>query len=112
MFDQLTKQLTKADIEFSDWLKQSKKTPEEFQAELKEEAKKKLILRFGIQKLVDEKEITVSEEELESHITTMLEPLSEEERNQVRPLYEKGMQAWHQLEWQKRVEKLMDELLA
>jgi len=95
-----------------DWLKQQTKKPEEVQKDLQAQAEKRLRLRLGIQKLIDERNIEVSDEEIQKAIDVMLARLPEKEREPLRAAYAKGQNAYEQIKWQKKVEKVIDSFLA
>ena len=68
-------------------------------------------LRLGIRELLDVKQITVSDEEMQQAVDGLLSPLGEKERQEAEPAYAKGEQAYEQMKWQKRVEKLFETML-
>lgn len=108
----LEEDLRKQNTTLSDWVKSSGKKPEELHRELEERAKQRLILRFGIHALIEQKEITISDTEMEAAVTELLQPLPEQQRKEAAPAYRKGEHAYEQLKWQKKVEKLLNLLLA
>ena len=92
-------------------MKRTGKTKDQVEKDLADQAKKRLTLRLGISALIEKKGIDVTDEEMKKHIDTLLSPLSAEERLKIAPNYAKGEQAYEQLHWQKRVEKLLDEII-
>jgi len=111
LMQDLSQQLEQNNLSFDDWLKKTGKKSEDLEKELKEQAKDRLTLRFGIQKLVTDREIDLTDEEMEAAVTALLAPLADAQREQTIPMYQKGRQGWEQLKWQKRVEKLMETML-
>ena len=112
LLEDLHKHLEQQQMDFKMWLEQSGKKMEEAEKELREQAEKRLTLRLGLAQLVDSKDIQIPEEEMSSTIESMLAHVSEEERKQIAPAYEKGQQAYEQLKWQKKVEKVLDEIIS
>lgn len=108
----LSEDLQRRGQTIEDWLKQSKKKPEEIEKELKKQAEERLKLRLGVRELMTTKDIQVSEEEMEKAVAELLSRLEEKERRDVAPLYTKGAQNYEQLLWQKKVEKLFEMMLA
>ena len=111
LLEDLLKQLERQGIGFDEWLERSGNTLEKAQKELEEQAKKRLTLRLGISTLIDEQEIEVTDEEMKKSIETLVSPLSPEERLKMAPAYAKGEQAYEQLKWQKRVDKLLEGMI-
>ena len=111
MLDDLQQHLQKQNVSFKDWLAQNNKTPENAEKELREQAEKRLTVRLGLAKLVDEKDIQMTDEEMQATIQEFLTPLSDKERAEIEPAYQKGQQAYEQLKWQKRVEKLLNQII-
>jgi len=111
LFESFAKQLQERNIDFSDWLKQMGKKPEDVKEDMKKQARDRLTLRLGIQHVVEEKDIDIKDQEMEDAIKAFLAPLSDEERTKIEPMYQKGYQGWEQLKWQKKVEKLIDMML-
>ena len=111
LFESFAQQLKQQNLDFSEWMKKAGKKPEELKAEFDNQAKERLTLRMGIQKIVDAKEIDLSDKEVEEAIANFLAPLPSEEVEKIKPMYEKGRQGWEQIKWQKKVEKLIEEML-
>lgn len=104
-------QLKRQGKSLQEWMEAGKKKPEDLKKELEERARDRITLRLGIRELLEVKQITVSDEEMTAAIQELLAPLSEKERQEVEPAYAFGEQAYEQLKWQKRVEKLFEEML-
>lgn len=103
LFSEIERQLTDQQQSFEDWMKRTKRTPETLQKELREEAQKRLTLRFGIEKLLTEKNIDADDAEIQK----MLEGAPPDERAQ----FVKGSDRYEELRWRQRVQKLMDLML-
>ena len=64
-----------------------------------------------MQKLIEEKEIDVSDDEMKKAIGEMTASLTPEQRIKAAPAYAKGKPAYEQLKWQKKVERFIAETL-
>jgi trigger factor len=95
-----------------DWLKQTDRTMDKLVKELEEEATKRLTLRFAIQHLLDERKIEVADADLEKEIEHMLEHVPANERARYEAMYKPGAEGRDELSWRKRVEKLVETMLA
>jgi trigger factor len=93
------------------WMQKSKKTAKDLDADMRKRATDRLTLRMGMQQLIQDKEITVSDEDMQKAIKEMMEPLEAGKRLELAPLYAKGERNYEQLKWQKMVEKVMEEML-
>jgi len=111
ILEQFAKQLEQRNMTLEQWLTQSKKEPQVLKEDMHKQAEQRLTLRFGIQKLAEDLKVDLSDEDMEKAVEAFLAPLSKEEREKVAPNYQKDFQGWHQLKWQKRLEKLIDLLL-
>ena len=104
-------QLKQQGATIEDWLKQTDRTPEQLQTELKEQAERRLKLRFGMEKALQEKNIQVSDEEVAELIAKMIANARPAERGQLEAAYVKGSSDYEQLRWRRRVEKLIEGML-
>ena len=109
--EDLAQNLARQQMGFDDWLKQTGKTPEEFEEDLKDQATKRITLRLGLAQLIEEKEVNVSDEDMQKAVDAILSPLSEGERDKVAENYKPGQPSYEQLKWQKKVDTLFDELI-
>ena len=112
LIEELGQQLSQQNLTMAQWIEKSGKKTEEIEKEMRDRGEKRLTLRLGIQKIMEEKEIDVSDEEMAGIVGELLAPLPESERSKVNPAYEKGQQAYEQLKWQKKVEKIIDSFLS
>ena len=96
---------------FEDWLKQQTKKPEEVRKDFAEQAQKRLQLRLGMQRIVEERNVDISNEEMQQAIDQLFTRLPEKDREQLRQAYAQGRRAYEQLKWQKKVERVIDSFL-
>ncbi len=94
------------------WLKQTNRTPEKFQKEIQEEAAKRLTLRFAIQWLLDDQKIEMSTDDLAAALLETLNNIPEDQRKDAEAYYKEGGEGYEELKWRKRVEKLVEKMLA
>ncbi len=112
IFDEVASNLEREKTTMEEWLKQTNRTVENLQKELTEEATKRLTLRFAIQWLIDEKKIEMTPEELATAISDLLKDVPDAERKNAEAYYAEGSDGYEELKWRKRVEKLVEEMLA
>ncbi|MCK5019790.1 MAG: trigger factor [Candidatus Peribacteraceae bacterium] len=111
LMDDLQKQLQKENMSFEDWMKRVGKTQEEALKDLQEQAKNRLTMRLGLAQLVEDRKIEVSDEEMKNHIDLMMNHIPEEQKKDAAKMYGKGQQGYEQFKWQKKVEKLLSEII-
>jgi FKBP-type peptidyl-prolyl cis-trans isomerase (trigger factor) len=104
--------LERDNMQLSDWLKQTNRTPETMQKELQEEASKRLTLRFAIQWLMEEEKIEASPQEVAALRDQMMATVPEKERSKAEAYYKEGSEGYEELKWRRRVEKLVEGMLA
>ncbi len=100
-------QLSHQNLTVEQWLGKSGKKPEEFLKEIRAQGEKRLTLRLGMQALIEEKKIDITDEEMTQIVEEFLGQANPEQRRQVAPAYQKGAEAYEQLKWQKKVEKAL-----
>lgn len=110
--EEIGRNLEREQTSFDDWLKQTNRTPEALQKELREEATKRLTLRFAIQWLMEEKKIDVTPEEIATTVAQMLATVPPNEKKNAEEYYKEGSDGYEELKWRKRVEKLVEMMLA
>ena len=93
------------------WMKKSGKTPEDLEKDLRKRGTDRLTLRMGIQQLMEDKKIEVSDEDMHKAIQELVSQFDAEKRLEIAPMYAKGQRNYEQMKWQLMVEKLMEELL-
>lgn len=112
MVEDLRQRLEEQNMDFAEWVKRSGKTNEEVAKDLRERATERLTLRFGLEKLIEEKGVTVSDSDIDGAIKQQLQRFPEDQRIEAAGMFQKGEDAYLQLEWQLRVEKALAEYLA
>ena len=110
LLEQHARRLEQMGSSLSQWLTETKKSPEDFLKELRPSAHKRLQIRLGMSALLEEWKITVSDEAMEEAITSLLQPLPEAERTQLRSLHKPGSRAYEQFRYQKMVEMVFTRL--
>src|SRR3989344_3391302 len=93
------------------WMKKSGKTPEDLEKDLRKRGTDRLTLRMGIQQLMEDKKIEVSDEDMHKAIQELVSQFDAEKRLEIAPMCAKGQRNYEQMKWQLMVEKLMTELL-
>lgn len=104
-------QLQQQGMDLQKWMQASGKKPEEVLMDMQKQAEERLKLRLGMQELVEELKIDITDEEMDQIVEGFLAQATPEQRKEVEPAYQKGAQAYEQLKWQKKVEKALAELL-
>ncbi|NOS66933.1 MAG: trigger factor [Candidatus Peribacteraceae bacterium] len=112
IFDEIARNLDEQKMSMDEWLKQTNRTVEKLQKELRDEGEKRLTLRFAIQWLIDDKKIEVSAQELDAAREMMLAGVEPGERAKAEVFYKEGGEGFAELQWRKRVEKLVEGMLA
>lgn len=107
LLNDLVEQLNAQKRTLEEWLKESKQDEATFQKELTTRATERLKLRFALEKVLEEKQIEISDEELTKEVGTILESVPEERREELAEYYSPTGEGWAQLKWQRRVEKLI-----
>ena len=105
-------QLQGQGMNLEQWMQQTQKKPEELLQEFRTQAEQRLKLRLGMQELVDQKDIEISDEEMDMLVESFLAQATPDQREQIKPAYQKGAEAYEQLKWQTKVEKVLSEMLA
>lgn len=96
---------------FADWMKEQGKDQKEIEKELRQRAQDRLKLRLGMSSIIEEKKVAVTPEEMKSALAEMMTRMPEAQRPEAEKAYA-GSEGYGALEWQKKVEKAMDLLLA
>ena len=110
LFSRFREQLAKQNIEFEQWMAASQKKPEEVQEDFRKQAEQRLRLRFGMEHLMEERNIVPGEQDIQSMVEQQLSSLPPEQREQAREAV-KDPAYRAQLEWQWKVERLLSDLL-
>ena len=104
-------QLKQQGMNMEQWMTATKKKPEEVLVDMKKQAEERLKLRLGMQQIVEELQIDITDEEMDQIVNDFLSRATPDQRKEVAPAYEKGAQAYEQLKWQKKVEKALETLM-
>ncbi|HLD07549.1 MAG TPA: trigger factor [Candidatus Peribacterales bacterium] len=110
LLEEHARRLAEFGLKFEDWIVREKKTIPELMQDLRPSAEKRLKIRFGVAALVVEYKIEVNDAEMQQAIEMLLTPLQGTEHGELRDLYKPGNRAYEQFKFQKKVEKLLEEL--
>ncbi len=111
MIGEFSQQLSQQGMTLETWMQHSGKKPEDVMKDMQEQSVTRLKLRLGMQQLIADKNIDITDEEMEMVIEEFLSQATPEQRKEVEAAYQKGAQAYEQLKWQKNVEKALAEML-
>src|SRR3989338_3317208 len=95
-----------------DWFKQSKKTPVELRADVKDRAEKRIKLRLGLEKIIEEKNKRLTDEQMQPVIKQYLSTLPDDQRIQAASALQKGTEAYERLRWQAELQQTIELMLA
>ena len=112
VMEQFERQLREQNMSAADWFAQSKKDPVELRNEMKEQAKKRITLRLGLEKVVEEKGQRLTEDDMKKVIEEFVRSLPPEKRKEIDTQLQKGSDLYERLRWQKEVEQTIEILLA
>jgi trigger factor len=112
LLEELEEELKRQNTTLEDWMKRAKKSPQDMHKEMEEQAKKRLQLRFGVEQLIEDRKIDVTEDELNALIKDILANAEEKDRLTLASRFTKGSEDYDQLKWQRQVEKLVEGILA
>ncbi|OGJ57048.1 hypothetical protein A3H22_01725 [Candidatus Peribacteria bacterium RIFCSPLOWO2_12_FULL_55_15] len=107
MLGSLQENLRTQNLSFAEWLKRTKKSEETVRTDMRQGAERRLRLRFGIDALLQEHNIAVSDDELTKGIAELLRSLPHVERARLAPLYTPGDESYERFRWQRRMQKLL-----
>ncbi len=112
MVEEWSQQLEKQGKTIAQALEAQKKTPEQAEKELREQALDRWKLRLGIAKLIELRKVEVSPEELEQGFKSFLSSLPPEQRDSATGQWQAGSGLFEEIRWRTMVDKLISELLA
>lgn len=112
MVEEWASRLEKQHTTIEEVLKKQGKTVEQADKELKEQALERWKLRLGLQKLIELKQVTVTEEEVQKVFLQSLQQMPEDQRAQALANLQEGGTAYQELRWRALVEKTIEILLA
>lgn len=111
IIDEWAARLEKQGTTIADALQKEGKTPEQAEKEMKEEAMQRWKLRLGIAKLIEERKITLSPEELDSAFQAFLQGVPQEKQDEARKEWEQKGGLYEEVRWRSMVDKLIESLL-
>ncbi len=88
------------------------KTEEEIQKEKREEAEKRVIMRFALRELFKAEKITCTDEEIEHEVKHIMSHYPAEQNKEIQNFYKKGSAGWDQLASKILMDKLFAKVLA
>lgn len=94
------------------WLQQENKKLEDLQKDLRQRAEDRLRLRMGITKIIEEKKIDVTAEDMARYIGDEIQRYPEEQHAKAREAFVPGGELYIELKWRRTVDKAMEMLLA
>lgn len=109
---ELMQQLQDQNMSLDDWLTETSRTRQSLDEELRKEATRRLKLRYGLETVITEREITVTPEEVQQALDELLEDVPENERAEAKAQYAEGTRAYEDLKWRRTVMKFLEEALA
>lgn len=98
MIDNIKMQGLYSGMPWEKHLENMKKTEEELREELKKDAKKAVLSRLGLQEMIQQEKISISDEEMKAEIAKELEKVKPEEKDAKAHSFEKGHEGWAQIE--------------
>ena len=97
-------------ISFEDWLKQQNKSAMDVFNEMRPMGEERLKIRFGMNHLIKEWKIDITDEEMEKEVEKLLAPLKNVKHEELEAMYKPGGRLYEQFKQQKKVEKVMEKL--
>ncbi|MDD4319460.1 MAG: trigger factor [Candidatus Peribacteraceae bacterium] len=107
LVEDLDESLRRQHSSLEEWMKKTQKSAQDVEKDMREQAEKRLRLRFGVEKLLEDRKIEVTDEEVETAVAAMGNEPGHEGHD-----HGKGSGEFEQIRWQKRVEKLVEGMLA
>jgi trigger factor len=106
-----SERLERQGMTIQDWMEREKKKPEDIEADMRKQAQERAKLRFGVAKLVEERGISLSDEELAAAVEDFMASVPDEHKARAKAEIVPGTQTYQELHWRATVEKLMKQLL-
>lgn len=106
MMDEFKSSLEERGLTLAQYLEGAGKTMEEVRDMRKKEAEKRLKLRFGLQQIFKQEEITATEEDMKKEMETIMALYPEAERDKLQKEYEEGSYLRRRLENKIMMDKL------
>lgn len=111
MFEQHAQRLQQQGMNIDDWFARAGKKPEEFQKELLTSADKRIRTRLGLQHMLHEKQIDLTDDEIAAMIEEAAAVLDTNDLDALTELRSRQGNAYEQAIWQRKIEKMLEELL-
>ena len=112
LIEDLQTQLEQQKTMMQEWMQRTKRTPESVEKELREEATKRITLRFGVQKLLEDDKIELTPDDIKAAIDQRLADVPQDQRIEAASYFGEGGEGHEEVKWAKRVEKLVGKMLA
>ncbi len=97
-------------LTWEQYLKHISKTEEEFKEELKKPAEDRLLARLGVQAIIKEAKIEISDEDVMSKIDELVSNYPAEHKEKAKEYYAKGSDAYRNMKYGMAADKLIDML--
>jgi trigger factor len=111
MIEEFKSELDSRGINIEKYLETTKKEIKDLKTERRKEAEKRLILRFGLQKIFDQEKLEVGTEEIKQEIEKLKTYYPENERSKLDREYKEGTYLVKRLENKLKIDKLFDKYL-
>ena len=112
MLQEWQENLARKKTTIAEVLKKEGKTPQQAEEDLKKQAMERWKLRFGLQEIVRQKNITLQDEELQKAFQAYLQKVPQEEQSAVRREWDAKGTLFEEIKWRALVEKTIETLLA
>ena len=112
LINEWSEKLEQQGTTIADQLKKEGRTVEQAEADLKKQAEERWKLRLGMGKLIEEKGVTVTDDELQVTVQDFIEGLPQEQQADARKEFDQRGNLYEELRWRALVEKVMKGLLA
>ena len=112
LIQEWSERLERQGMSIQQWMEREKKKPEEVEADMRKQAEERAKLRFGIAKLIEEKGINMSTEEINDAMQEFLANVPDEHKAEAQSQAKPGTTMYQELVWRATVEKLMKQLMA
>jgi trigger factor len=106
-----SERLQRQGMTVQDWLVREKKEPKDVEADMRKQAEERAKLRFGVAKLVEERGVSLNDEELQAAVLEFLDAVPEDQKVAAQAELVPGTQTFQELQWRATVEKLMRSML-
>ncbi len=112
LIEEWSQQLERQNMTIADALKKEGKTVEQAEADLKKQAEERWKLRLGMAKLIEEKGVTVTDEEVHANLDEFLRGLPQDQQRPAHDEFEKHGNLYEEIRWRTLVGKVVEGLLA